>query len=327
MRLKVTLPDDTVVQGSGFFGAGPNLVLTNAHVLGMLRDESRKPKKVEVIVNGGGADEKTYTARVLGVDSGSDLGVLYVAGKDLPEPIPLAPRNVEVLETQTVYIFGYPFGDALNKSITVTKSTVSGTRKNATGYTQTQLAGGLHPGNSGGPVLNAKGAVIGVAVSGLKDTQIHFAVPVDYVHAFLGGRTHRWFYGVPYKDGNAVKMPINTMTYDPLGSVKTIRAEVWTGDPGPERAGVKGRDPLPGDSEHTKVSLDYKAGLGARAKSRLARKPPKGQGVLDPVGHREGEDRDVDTRQRVFPPCRRRSSGPRRCWRTSPRRGTRASCC
>src|SRR2546430_756400 len=83
---------------------------------------------------------------------------------------------------------------------TVIQGTVSGTRKTATGYTQTQLAGGLHPGNSGGPVLSAKGAVVGIAVSGLKDTQIHFAVPVSYVHAFLGGRTHRWLYGVPYKD-------------------------------------------------------------------------------------------------------------------------------
>src|SRR5919204_6975631 len=42
VRLKVTLPDNTVVQGSGFL-INPTLVVTNAHVLGMLRDESRKP--------------------------------------------------------------------------------------------------------------------------------------------------------------------------------------------------------------------------------------------------------------------------------------------
>ncbi len=262
VRLKVTLHDDTVIQGSGFFGAGPNLVITNAHVLGMLRDESRKPKKVEVIVKGGTKEEKMYTANVLGVDSGSDLGVLFVAGKDLPEPLALAPSATKVLETQTVFTFGYPFGDALGKSITVTTSSVaSSARKNAIGYTQIQLDGSLNPGSSGGPVLDAKGGVIGVAVSRLKETRIHFAVPVSYVHAFLGGRTHRWFYGVPYKDGDAVKMPLTTMTYDPLGSVKTIRAEVWTGDPGPDRTGAKSRDPLPGDSERVKADLTYKAGL------------------------------------------------------------------
>jgi S1-C subfamily serine protease len=261
VRLRVTLADGAVVQGSGFIAGSPNLVLTNAHVLGMLRDESRKPKKVEVIVHGGTANEKTYLARVLGVDNGSDLGVLYIGVKDLPEPIPLAPRNVEIVETQNVFIFGYPFGDELNKSITVTKSTVSGSRKTAAGYVQTQLAGGLHPGNSGGPIVDAKGLVIGVAVSGLKDTQIHFAVPVNSVHAFLGSRTHRWQYGVPYKDGTAVKMPITTMSYDPLGSVRTIRAEVWTGDPGPERSDSKSREPRPGDSERVKTELNYKNGL------------------------------------------------------------------
>jgi S1-C subfamily serine protease len=263
VRLKVTLPDDSVVQGSGFFGAGPNLVLTNAHVLGMLREESRKPKKVEVIVNGGTDNEKTYTARVLGVDEGSDLGVLHVDEKNLPEPLGLAPGNVEVLETSTVFIFGYPFGEELNKAITVTKSTVSGMRKTHTGYPQIQLAGGLHPGNSGGPILNAKGAVVGVAVSGLKGTQIHFAVPVGYVHGFLSGRTHRWFYGVPYRDGKAIKMPLTTMTYDPLNSVKFIRAEVWTGDSGPTRNGPKSRDPLPGDSDRVKTDLTYKGGSGS----------------------------------------------------------------
>src|SRR5206468_191300 len=75
VRLKVTLPDNTTVQGSGFV-IGSNLIVTNAHVLGMLRDESRKPKKVEVHIKGGTDEEKTIPGRVLGVDSGSDLGVV-----------------------------------------------------------------------------------------------------------------------------------------------------------------------------------------------------------------------------------------------------------
>jgi hypothetical protein len=92
-------------------------------------------------------------------------------------------------------------------------------------------------------------------VSGISGTQIHFAVPSGYVHSFLSGRTHRWAYGVPYLDGKGVKMPLTTMTYDPLGSVQTIRAEVWTGNAGPDRTGPKGREPQPGDSERLKVDL------------------------------------------------------------------------
>jgi S1-C subfamily serine protease len=261
VRLRVTLSDGNVIQGSGFVVAAPNLVLTNSHVLGMLRDESRKPKRVEVIVQGGTANEKTYLASVLGVDNWNDLGVLAVEANDLPPPLPLAPRNVEIVETQNVFIFGYPFGDELNRSITVTKSSVSGSRTIGPGCIQTQLAGGLHPGNSGGPILDAKGLVIGVAVSGIQDTQIHFAVPVNYIYLFLYSRTHRWLFGIPYKDGNAVKMPITTMTYDPLKSVRSIRVEVWTGEPGRVRTGDKGREPLLGDSERVKSELSYKDGL------------------------------------------------------------------
>ncbi len=58
--LRVTLPDSSVVQGSGFFGVEPGLVLTNAHVLGMLRPESRRPLRIDVILNSGDKDEQTF---------------------------------------------------------------------------------------------------------------------------------------------------------------------------------------------------------------------------------------------------------------------------
>src|SRR5207244_9325934 len=74
VRLRVTLADGAEVEGSGFCGAGPGIILTNAHVLGMLRPESRKPRKVEVIIHSGERDEKTLLGRTLGVDSGYDLG-------------------------------------------------------------------------------------------------------------------------------------------------------------------------------------------------------------------------------------------------------------
>ncbi len=50
---RVTQPDGSIAQGSGFFGLAPGLVLTNAHVLGMLSAEGRRPKRVEVVYHSG----------------------------------------------------------------------------------------------------------------------------------------------------------------------------------------------------------------------------------------------------------------------------------
>jgi S1-C subfamily serine protease len=70
----------------------------------------------------------------------------------------------------------------------VAKSSVSSLRRDRDVLKQVQVNGGMHPGNSGGPVIDTDGQVIGVAVSGIKSTQIHFAVPAEQVRAFLNGR-------------------------------------------------------------------------------------------------------------------------------------------
>jgi hypothetical protein len=74
--LRVTTAEGSVKQGSGFFGEEPNLVVTNAHVLGMLNSDSKPPSKIEIVVNSGEKDEKTCIAEILGVDRSSDLAAL-----------------------------------------------------------------------------------------------------------------------------------------------------------------------------------------------------------------------------------------------------------
>jgi S1-C subfamily serine protease len=115
--LRVTLPDDRVVQGSGFFAGAANVVLTNGHVLGMLSPDGRPPQKIEVVAQSGEPEEKTYSARVLQVDPSADLAALIVTGKDSPPPLPIVPAK-DLVETQTVFVFGFPFGKQLGKNIT-----------------------------------------------------------------------------------------------------------------------------------------------------------------------------------------------------------------
>jgi S1-C subfamily serine protease len=87
IRLEVTLPNGDVVEGSGFFTDEPGVILTNAHVLGMLSADSRFPQKVTVVVNSGETDSREVGVKFMSVDRGSDLAVLRVDGKDLPESL------------------------------------------------------------------------------------------------------------------------------------------------------------------------------------------------------------------------------------------------
>ena len=78
--LRVTLQNNSTAQGSGFFAVEPGIVLTNAHVLGMLVGQTRKPQKVEVVLNSGQADERTLPGEILEVDRVSDLAGVGRAG-------------------------------------------------------------------------------------------------------------------------------------------------------------------------------------------------------------------------------------------------------
>ena len=90
--LQVTLPDGSVVQGTGFVIGSP-LILTNAHVLGMLDADSRPPQKISVVFRSGESDSRTVPGIVRGVDRESDLGVVRVDPKDLPPALQLGPTN------------------------------------------------------------------------------------------------------------------------------------------------------------------------------------------------------------------------------------------
>src|SRR5204863_6844580 len=59
--------------GSGFFSAGNDLVLTNAHVVGMLDPESPPPATIDVVLDSGLRSERSYRGSVVTVDRDSDL--------------------------------------------------------------------------------------------------------------------------------------------------------------------------------------------------------------------------------------------------------------
>jgi S1-C subfamily serine protease len=127
--IRVTDKSGRQASGSGFFSAGTNLVLTNAHVVGMLDPESPPPAAVEVVLDSGLPTERKFPGSVVTVDRDSDLAVLRVPIPEGTRPQPLdILKSATLRETQKVYVVGYPFGEQLGKNVTVSESSVSSLR-------------------------------------------------------------------------------------------------------------------------------------------------------------------------------------------------------
>src|SRR5438128_900416 len=97
-----------------------------------------------------------------------------------------------------VYTFGFPFGKALSTTkgfpaVTVGKASISSLRNGADGeLSVVQIDGNLNPGNSGGPVVDAKGRLVGVAVATIRDGQgIGLTVPAAELGKMMQGRVGR----------------------------------------------------------------------------------------------------------------------------------------
>ncbi|HEY6099296.1 MAG TPA: trypsin-like peptidase domain-containing protein [Anaeromyxobacter sp.] len=176
-------------QGSGVVLAQDGFVLTNAHVA------SRAPLRVRV------SGSRVASGEVVGADERTDLAVLRADARDLP-PLPLAERRLRVGEL--VLAIGNPLGFERSVSVGV----VSALHRNLgaprgvvlEGLVQTDAA--VNPGNSGGPLLDARGAVVGITTAMLPwASGIGFAVPArtaGWVASELirAGEVRRPFLGV-----------------------------------------------------------------------------------------------------------------------------------
>jgi hypothetical protein len=256
--IRVTLPDGDISQGSGFVTISKGLIVTNAHVVGMLDNDSAKPSKIEVTFNSGEQDSKTVEVRVAYVDGDSDLALLVMAAGDLklvPDLLPIFLSH-NLTETQDVCVVGFPLGKQAGSNVTVTATTVTALRKEGPNMKQVQVNGGMHPGNSGGPVVDTEGRLVGIAEASYAGTQLHLAIPTESLNAVTNGRVLNSTFGVPYHDGDKLKVPFRFEKADPLGRMKSISIENWIGKPGPTR-GTSTTKPeaLPDDSPITVLEV------------------------------------------------------------------------
>ncbi len=181
--------------GSGVIISSQGYIVTNNHVI-------RGAQSLEVLLSDGSA----LSADLIGVDEYSDLAILQVHG-EVPEPADWG--NSDMLRAgEPVVAIGSPLGDFTN---TVTQGVVSAVERRIEieqdffleGMIQTDAA--INQGNSGGPLLNAAGQVIGINTlivrgsgSGASAEGLGFAIPSNTARAIADQLIAQGFFARPY---------------------------------------------------------------------------------------------------------------------------------
>ncbi len=215
--------------GSGFLirvDGDAGLVATNHHVVAAaLRKD--QPAKISLVFRSGTKNEQVVSAEILAFDALQDLAVLKTTSKMLPIPLDVA-KPAALRETMTVYAFGFPLGDALssngsNPALTVGKGTVSSLREDRLGrLRRVQLDSELNPGNSGGPIVDAEGRLVGIAVSRVSGTKISFAIPSAELTQMLAGRAGSLVVRSLRVDNGVAEMEFEVPLIDPFQKLKTV---------------------------------------------------------------------------------------------------------
>jgi serine protease Do len=264
--------------GSGFIVSADGFIVTNAHVV-------ENAEEITVRLN----DKREFKARVVGADTRSDVAVVKVEASNLPT-VKIGDIN-KLRVGEWVIAIGSPFGFAN----TVTAGIVSAkSRENLSGdpnldavpFIQTDVA--VNPGNSGGPLLNMRGEVVGINSQIFSRTGsfagISFAIPIDYAfnvadQLMKTGRVTRGRIGVGIQN-------VSRDLADSLGLAKAEGAAVSNVEEGSPaaKAGLEVGDVI--------LKIDGRAVEGSADLSRTIRAIKPGQKVNLAVW-RGGKPRDL----------------------------------
>src|SRR6202046_655785 len=181
--------------GSGVIVSADGYILTNNHVVG-------NADEIHVTLQ----DKREFTAKVIGKDAKTDLGLIKIEAKD---PLPVAPLGDS--NTTDVGDWVIAIGNPFNVGMTVTAGIVSAKGRILGGdyddFIQTDAS--INPGNSGGPLINTRGEVIGINTAIYSRTGanngIGFAIPIDMARNVMDqlkahGRVIRGWLGVEIQE-------------------------------------------------------------------------------------------------------------------------------
>ncbi|MCY4436712.1 MAG: trypsin-like peptidase domain-containing protein [Chloroflexi bacterium] len=188
--------------GSGFTVSGSGLTITNAHVI------ADTDKVVAVSTNG-----EVCEAQLLAYDTGIDIAAIRVIFPTPLTAIPLGDSD-QARPGEEVIALGFPptVGFHPGQQPTITRGIVSGKRQQeTTSYVQTDAA--INSGNSGGPLVNLAGEVIGVNTFGIQNTEnMAFAIASNEVQVWLASIAKPLEQDIMAQEGASTVQTQNTET-------------------------------------------------------------------------------------------------------------------
>ncbi len=198
----------------------------------------KAPPVISVVFRSGEGQgvEQEVVAELLGADNtgdmSHDLAILSVKGvNNPPKPIDIN-RSTQPTEGMALMILGFPFGEVMNvagsrgknPAITINKASISSLRRDDRGrLALIQVDGSVQPGNSGGPVVDEQGRLIGVTVAKLSIADnFGLVIPASHVDEVLAGRVGKVLIELVSGVEGKLELQARAFLADPMGKLREV---------------------------------------------------------------------------------------------------------
>lgn len=289
-------PDERRSSGSGFIIREDGYLVTNAHVVA-------DAERIQVRLT----DGRRFDARLVGLDERVDLALLKIEASGLP--VALLGDSNRTRVGEFVLALGHPFGLEQTVSFGIVSRKGAPIQVAAPGFEFIQTDAAVNPGNSGGPLVNMAGEVVGVNSMAAVNGSIGFAIPVNLVKALLPqlaekGKVEWGWLGV-----SIAEVPDEDIAKFGLKEAKGVLIrQVVSGEPA-DQGGIRANDVV--------LSVDGALVEGPRDLQRIISSTPVGKIVKISL-MREGKETEVAVTVGAY------QAGPVRARRVAPSPNPRA---
>lgn len=176
---EIKVKSDGPKSGTAFMINNQGYMVTNYHVI-----ENAK----KIVVKGLGGDFSTdYGVEVVAIDLSNDLAMLKIKNQMLKfDSVPFLFKSQQAEQGENVFALGYPLTGAMGEEIKVTDGLVSSKSGYKGSSSMYQLSVPIQPGNSGSPLFDANGNLIGIMNAVLKDAEnASYAIKVNYLKLLM----------------------------------------------------------------------------------------------------------------------------------------------